>query len=460
MFAHRSKALMGGLVALSVSLIASLPTELSANPFFVGRFDGLLGGPLDDRPFALYWNPARLDREGLALDLHLGLISRQGSYDRVPDPDSSAEEAAVNGGLATTSALGALPSLAAQWGQRLSGAWRLGLGGGVYIARAGTADWDRHPDAPSEYPGAYDGPQRWSALSTSMLLLNSALGASIGYGPLSVGVSLNHVRGSLSTAKAANADKTEELVDPDGNIKEGRIFLDNATGQGFHVGAGAALQLERFELGVSWRQPVIYELKGTSYIIFGAQESQASAKIPLQVAGSLMSSLAYQLNDSLRLRVEYERQNWSIMDQQKIVSLDNGEDLLILDRQFKDTNAYRLRADYALSEGFRLHAGLSFEEGTTDEAYHEAGLAEHDQLEGGLGVTVALSDSLELHSAFLWQHFFDRVVTQSEQTPSTNGAYTDNRQYLTFDLTWRFGAGAQRSATAPSEPSQTREEAP
>lgn len=430
------------ILLLSGFLLASLDGLVAsayANPFFVGRFDGLIGGPLDDRPFAIYWNPARLDRKGGAIDLHLGVVARQGTYDRTLPKDTPSEVAQVNGGLGTTSALGALPSLAGQWGTQL-GDWRLGFGAGFYIARAGTSDWDRHPQAPALYPGAFDGPQRWGALSTSMLLPNAALAIATGYGPISFGLSLNGVRASLSTTKAANPiDKTDDLLTPDGDLKEGRIFLDNAVGYGIHLGAGVALVYPTFQLGIAWRQPVTYQLEGTSYILAGAEETTARAGIELQVAGSLLASVGYELIKGLRTRFEYERQQWSIMDQQRIVNLADDAELLLLERNFTDSNAYRLRFDQVIHTALRVHLGISYEEGVTPEAYHEPGLAEHDQIEGGLGLTYVISDTLELHSSFMWQHFFNREVDESAQKPSTNGIYTDQRQYLATQLLWRWG---------------------
>ena len=407
----------------------------SANPFFVGRFDGLLGGPLDTRPFALYWNPANLDTKGTHIDLHIGLISRQASYDRVLPEDTPDIIKEINGGLGTTSSLGMLPSLAAQWGGVVNGI-RVGAGGGVYIARAGTSNWDRHPEAPAEYPGAYDGPQRWSVLSTSMVLIDYALGTSVGWGPISLGVALNYVQATLSTSKASNVDNSDDVVDSDGALKEGRIFLDDATGDDLHLTAGGRLELSDFTFGLSWRQAVNYQLEGKSYILFGSIETDAQAGVDLQVAHSFLGSVGWRANNMLTLRVEVEQQGWSIMDQQTIINLEGGEKLKTLQRNFKDTMAYRLRSDLMLSKRFTLHLGLSFEEGATPKDFHESGLAENDQIEGGIGVTWSFSPHLNVHSTFFWQQFFDQEVTQSIQAPSTNGKYTDRRQYLTFNLQW------------------------
>nr|ADI18905.1 hypothetical protein [uncultured delta proteobacterium HF0010_08B07] len=417
-------------------------SEAKANPFFVGRFNGLLGGPLDESAFSLYWNPANLYTERIQFDLHVGIISRQASYDRFLPETVEADVAAANGGLSTTSALGALPSLAFHSGLSLNDDFKLGYGAGVYIARAGTANWDRDPEASSQYPGAYDGPQRWSALSTFMLLVNYAGGVSLEYDRVSIGAALSYVDTTLSTTKAANADKSDDLTNPDGELKEGRIFLDGATGANWNATLGINLDFDDIDLAYAWRLPVIYELQGTAYVLYAnAPETRANAQVELQVAESHLISLAYT-EGKIRYRFEYERLLWSIMDQQQILNVDqldangNPRELLLLDRQFKDTNAYRFRLDYSISDLLMLNTGISYEEGVTLEEYHEPGLAEAEQIEIGFGAQFPLTKELSLNASFFYQYFFDRTVTNSEQSPPTNGEYTDRRQYLNFNLCW------------------------
>jgi hypothetical protein len=440
------------LVMLALGSSLNIIDTAEANPFFVGRFSGLLGGPFDDSAFSLYWNPANLYSQQSKLDLHLGIISRQASYNcylDAPSSDSMSESemidpavAAANGGLSTTSALGAIPSLAFHSGLDLGSDMKLGFGAGVYIARAGTADWDRDPEASSQYPGSYDGPQRWSALSTFMLLTNYAGGVSLSYDRISVGAALSYVDATLSITKAANADKSDDLTNPDGELKEGRIFLDGAQGNNFHAIVGLNIDLDDFDVAYAWRSPVVYQLTGTAYVLYAnASETQANAQIELQVAESHLASVAYTVG-SVRFRGEYERQLWSIMDQQQILNTDqvdeagNPRELLLLERNFQDTNAYRLRLDYTVSDKLMINTGISYEDGVTLEEYHEPGLAEAEQIEVGLGAQFPLTDRLSLNASFFYQYFFDRTITNSKQSPTTNGEYTDHRQYLTLNLSW------------------------
>ena len=428
------------LCLLGSLLWFSLPQKGWANPFFVGRFNGLLGGPLDTSPYALYWNPANLDTPKSHLNLHLGGVSRQALYRRDLPADTNPEIAAINGGESTTSALGVVPSLLFQKGWETDQGYRIGFGGGLYVARAGTADWDRRPDQDAQYPGAYDGAQRWSALSTSMALLNWAFGFSAGMGPFSIGVAGNYVQATLSTTKASNLDKSDDPFTDgtDGEIKEGRIWLDQAKGDAFHLNAGLRFDSHPFQAAFAWRQNITYDLIGKAHILSGLAETVEKAKVPLQVAGNYHLTLAYFLTKTLRLRGEYEFIEWSIMNQQEIANAKTGVQLMVLDRQFNDIQAYRIRLDWAYSPTLSFHTGMSYEEAATPIEYHEAGLAENDQIEGGIGVTWAFSPSFSIHSTFFWQHFMDRKVTQSLQKPETNGFYTDQRQYLLFNFDWTF----------------------
>ena len=61
-------------ILIVIVCFTTLGTAL-ANPFFLGRFSGLRGGPNDTGPFAVYWNPSNLAKAGLAVQLStLGVV--------------------------------------------------------------------------------------------------------------------------------------------------------------------------------------------------------------------------------------------------------------------------------------------------------------------------------------------------------------------------------------------------
>ncbi|MCA9539146.1 MAG: outer membrane protein transport protein [Myxococcales bacterium] len=420
------------------ALVVLLTTPAAANPFFIGRFDGLRGDPVDTGAFALYWNPAALARPGLSAQVHVLGVDRQASYDRVAAWNGvSEEDAAVNAGRNETGALGVVPALAGRYGLTL-GPIDLGFGAGAYITRAGATNWKRPLDAPAEHPGALDGPQRWATINTSLVMLSGSAGLAVRYRPLgvSLGVAPVYNAVTLDTLRARNPDKTERLVDERGDLAEGRILLEDGEGTGLTWILGLRVEpMDGLALGLTWHTEADYRLEGNAFITFGtADEGVERSVFNLPVAQTVRLGAAIALTEALTLRPSVVWNQWSVMTEQIARNKRNGETLLELARDFDDTWMGRLRADYALVPGLALHAGLGYETAATPEHTFEPGLAESESVEMGVGATVELTAELSLSASFIWQQFADVTVRDSVQQPTTNGRYTDARQYATLDL--------------------------
>ncbi len=447
---------MSRRVLVTVAALACLtaPPAL-ANPFYVGRYRGLAGGPVDDSGWNVYWNPAGIASPGARIALSLQAITRRGTYDKPADLNGiPPEEAAANAGFNETGALGVVPSMAGSWGWAL-GAFDLGVGGTVFVARAGTSSWEKKPDRPAEFPGAYDGPQRWATINTAMAIISAGAGLGLKHRPTGLAIGLTPVVNfaSLSTIRARNLDTSETLFQPDGSLKEGRILLDDATATALTWIAGLRWDAaDWFSLGVTLHTGTTYDLRGRAYIQAGDDPEQAvDAAVPLQVAHTLRGGLAIAPVEWLVLRPEFEFSNWSIADRQTAVnnSPDDpgfGDELIPIERQFDDTLAARLKVDiHGLIWNTVVHLGGGYETGATPTRTHEPGLAESDNFELGLGASIALPYDVGLSISYIFQQFDDVTVTDSIQKPTTNGTYTDRRQYLTVDLEFAFGGDDDRA---------------
>ena len=429
---RRSAILLGVLLA---------PPAL-ANPFSSARYRGLMGSSTDRSGFAVYWNPAALatiDRPRISL--HAGGVHRAASFDRYAEENGETPESAVvNSGEGTTEAFGVVPSLAGGLAFQLSDDFALGAGAGFYIARAGVSNWDRHPEAPVEYPGAYDGPQRWGVISTQLVIATPTVGLGVAHKPsgLSLGVAPAFNFVSLSLTRARNADKSTTLEDSTGRLVEGRILLEDGSAFGITWVVGARWDAaDDLAFAVTWHQGTTYEVEGESAIQFGTQpETKANARFPLQVADSIRAGAELGVTEWLTLRTEVEWAGWSVMDEQKAINLDleNTPELMLIERRFEDTLAARLRGDFKVLDAVTLHGGFEYETGATPTKTHEPGLAESDSVQLGVGGTFRLSEHLALTGSFIWHQFEDVEVKDSIQAPTQNGFYTDARQYLIVDL--------------------------
>lgn len=422
-------------VVFTITTLGLLSSAL-ANPFYIGRYRGLLGGPLDKSGFAIYWNPANMAAPGSRIALSLQGINRIASYDRTVNPEHTEDEQAANSGKNTTGAFAVVPALAGSYGFTI-GDFDLAVGAAAYVARAGSTNWTRNPGADSRFPGAYDGPQRWSIISTKMIIATGGIGFAAHHKPtrLWFGITPQFNRVTLSTLKARNLDGTDSLLRADGHILEGRVLLKDASATGVTILAGMRWDAtDAVSIGISWQQGKNYQLSGKTLLTFSkSEEIRSEANFPMQVAGTLRASVGVQVTERLTLRPEFEWSDWSRMDRQVAIN-DAGDELIAIERNFKDTWTGRLRADFSATKSIDLHGGFGFETGATPVETHEPGLAENHSWELGIGASFALSDRLALSTSFIWHQYLDQTVKNSIQTPTSNGKYTDARQYLSIDL--------------------------
>ena len=423
---------------ISILVVACLPVPGIANPFFVGRFDGMQAGALNQGAFATYWNPAGLGRDGTRLNFHVLAVNRHATFDRYAEENNVPDEFRLaNAGENQTGAFGLVPAIAVSHGLKLND-FELGLGLAWFIDRAGKTNWRKNLAAPAEFPGAVDGPQRWATVNTNLLILSTALGVGIKYRPLNLSVGatpiFNHTQ--LSTVRARNPDGSDSLVDESGGIAEGRILFED--GEASAIGWVAGLQWQPspgWGLGISWHSEIQYDVKGQVHLTFArADESHARANFNLPVPQSVRIEGSLRVDEQLTLRPQVAWSQWSLFEVQEAINSDNGEVLLSQAREFNDVTSYRLAADLTLSKNVVMHLLGQYEHGATPIRTFEPGLAESDNWEVGLGSSIRLSERFMLSVSFTWKQFKDVEVRNSIQEPTMNGYYTDNRQYGTVDL--------------------------
>ena len=430
-----------GRLALVCALWAGAASPALCNPLYLGRYGGLRGGPAEDGAWALYWNPAGLARPQARIGLHLQAIARVATYDRPAEGNEVGPGGeGINSGRNEVASTGLVPALAVGYGLAF-GDLDVGFGAGFYVAQAGRARWNKTLDAPAEHPGAVDGPQRWASISTDMRILSFAGALALRWRPygISIGASPVYTDVSLSTLRAGTPNKAQ-ILDDDGALAEGRLLFEDGTSSALRwiVGTRWAPR-DDLALVFTWHQGYDYTLRGRAYILFGtAPETTADARLNLPVADTLRLGSRIDVLDWLTLRPTIEYANWSVMDEQRAVNEANGEDLIVLLRDFEDTYGFTADTDFKLHPAATLHVRGAFETGATPTSTHEPGLAEADNWQIGLGASFDLHPRLGLTVSYIFHHFMELDITDSRQRPPTNGHYTDQRHYGVLDLEIRL----------------------
>jgi len=426
-------------IAIAASIAAS-GDGARANPLSLASFGGLRGDAVYSGAYALYWNPAALAGPSWDVGLDLQLISRQASYDRdailnaVPDA-----EVAANAGVATISTTGVVPSVMGRWGRAL-GAFDIGVGGGAFVENGGSAAWDKNLRAPAGAPGAVDGPQRWASISAQLLLVDIAIGLAARHRAtgLSLGFVPILVAGTFSTVRARNIDQSEDIVDAQGNPKEGRAYFDGS-GVGFSaiVGVrwdGTSERTRGWAVGATYQRGARVDLVGDLRVAFGSQDpSSQRAHLLLPIADTVRLSAALRATRWLTLRPTFEWVLWSALKEHVFAATD-GTPLLVVPRSFHDLVAGRVRADARISPRWRVMLGVGAERGPTPASTMEPGFGESSNIEVGAGASVALGHRVDLSATLLYKWYLPLTVDNSAQRPTTNGTYRDQRETLVVDL--------------------------
>ncbi|HKE20653.1 MAG TPA: outer membrane protein transport protein, partial [Kofleriaceae bacterium] len=241
---------------LSAFFLSSLAaaTEVRAGGFLTAHYAGEHGDVATDHPTALYFNPAglalgsgwRIYAEGILAWRTVEYNRPEGAISNRIDGegqtgtpengvDANAGKAKLNNIIAAPF-LGVVSDL---------GVPNLGVGVGAYVPFGGQADWDKDKSFADnqEFPGAYDGVQRWSAVNGSIRTLYvTAAGAYRLAGPrLAFGAGINFTESSVYTVRARNPQGTDDLVLPSGDPAEGRSMVDVS---GFALAASAGVNWE------------------------------------------------------------------------------------------------------------------------------------------------------------------------------------------------------------------------
>jgi hypothetical protein len=424
------------VVAALVATVAGGGSRARANPLSLARFGGLRGDAVYTGAYALYWNPAALAAPGWDVGLDLELIARQASYDRdaaangVPDA-----EVAANAGVATISTVGVVPSAMGRWGRALRG-FDVGVGAGAFVENGGSANWEKNLRAPAGAPGAVDGPQRWASISAQLLLVDLGVGFAARHrkSGLSIGFTPMLVVGSFSTVRARNIDQSEDLVDAEGNPKEGRAYF-NGSGVGFSAVIGVRWDNPAgWAVGATYQRGARMDFEGDLRVAFGSQApSSERARLSLPIADLVRVSAALRLTRWLTLRPTFEWALWSAV-KEHVFRASDGTPLLVMPRNFHDLVAARLRAEARVGARWRLMLGVGGERGPTPASTMEPGFGENSNLEVGAGATVAVSHRIDLGATFVYQYFLPFSVGNSVQQPTSNGTYRDQRECLIVDV--------------------------
>ncbi len=457
------------------ALVASvLPARAGASGFLAARFGGEHGHPTTSNPTAIYYNPAGLAlATGTRLYLDGAFAYRTASYERPAgvidhpnqQPGTPADAIAANSGKAELSNFIVSPFAALVSDL---GVDNLGVGLGFYVPFGGQSEWGQNDayKGSAAYPGAVDGVNRWWSIDGSIRSLYFT-GAGAYRFPelrLSVGLALSLVRHEVHTGRARNSNGSDDMVNADGQLQEGRSLIDVA-GTTFALGAGVIWEpTDDLYIGLSYQsQPGFGEqkLKGELHTTLGLEQEDVS-KVTLthELPDVIRAGVRYRtLPWEYRLFGEYVR--WSVFERQCLVSAttpgckiapdgstpESPGVILNIERQWKDAFGIRGGVSRWLSEELELYVGAGYDSNAASDVGIDAALIDMDKVTASLGARISFLDGrLAVMPTLTHVFYFEREVEIAEserfvpptKTPNQSGTYNQAITLLDLGLEYRF----------------------
>jgi long-subunit fatty acid transport protein len=430
---------------LCVLLIWAWAPPVEASGFSLGRFGGIYGHSNASGGLALYWNAARIGsgEAGAFLMIDASLVLRRASYDRVVlDSNPLAGAPGVqewNTGEATTSTTAVLPMLSLGGAHDVSGS-RLGWAVGVYPAYGGSVVWDKALDADSQYPGAVDGPQRWSAISSAFLVLQPTVGLSWRFGDsgVSVGATVSYVDGHLESSRARNLSREEGLVFDDGAIQEGRVWL-RTNDSGWSGTLAISVERDAWIWSAQYRSGYELRMDGVLRQAFATQTpSDVASHVDANFPHILQTSFTAMIRD-VELTGSLDFSRWSTLRSTDLYSNASPAELLLYTPRFaRDTLSARIFVGWQMSPRLQLAGQVGVDPSAIPERANEPGLSDALKFPVGGGLHWNASDTWDLRLSYVRDFYVPVEVRNSVHEPPSNGRYEDARRFLTLSVEARI----------------------
>jgi long-chain fatty acid transport protein len=460
-------------VAGLIPFAATPPARASG--FLTDQFGSDHGQPALANPYAVYFNPAAMaGMHGSELAVDVVAAARSLDYDRTGLSPSDPSSAQASNPTYQQSNLGQARLFNVLGAPFLGfvtdfGGSSLRLGVASYIPFGGQVSWQKDSayGQSTTAPGAYDGPQRWQAISTSTYSMyeTAALAYRFERARIGLGASVSLIRTGVTDVRARNADGSDDTLTANGMLKEGRSYLDV---NGLQAGAAAGIYWEplrdgTLRLGASYTsQPGFgtMRLKGSFSLQPGATSAGSTSSVDLLQAypDIIRAGAAWRLAPEAELRLDVSWQRWSQFKSQCIVpegeacpvsssgvtSSPNAS--LNLPRDWHDTAKVRLGGAYWVTPRSEVFGSFAFEPSPVGKSHEDALVFDSTRLYWTLGVTHQFTRHLSGSLSYSYVYMLPVTVTDSAYptytgnnvSPSANGQYSSELYLLDAAVSYRF----------------------
>ncbi|MDT8365207.1 MAG: outer membrane protein transport protein [bacterium] len=253
---------------------------------------------------------------------------------------------------------------------------------------------------------------------------------------LAFGVDYYHVL----TASFANEATVINQLDDGYQELEG-----DGAGFGFNVGMLYTAS-DDLSIGFAYRTGTTIEVEGEIDVTADITGSSVTgypvpAKVDLNLPATAALGLSYRTSDKLRLNFDVDWTGWSAYDELKIKHADLGVVLSLAPKDYDDTIAYRVGAEYELTEKWDLRGGFLLDTSPVPEETYDPRLPDGDRWGVSIGAGYT-RDAWTIDMAYMFVNLdkesIVNSITDSGGTQNVNGDYEGDINLIGLSVGYAF----------------------
>lgn len=207
--------------------------------------------------------------------------------------------------------------------------------------------------------------------------------------------------------------------------------------------AVAVKPMEKLNISATYRSEVDLEFEDKAHLNLMGLRISPDAEVSVPVAAVFAVSVAYDVLDNLNIEFTWDRTFWSAYDE---LDFDHSPQIPgnpyepALDRDWDDTNAFRLGITYGLNDKIDLMAGFGYDENPVPDDKIDFSLPDSDAWLFSIGMQYALSENMDLGIAALYDYKEERDADSPPDGPTDPFGTFSNASALlvSVGLNYRF----------------------
>lgn len=214
------------------------------------------------------------------------------------------------------------------------------------------------------------------------------------------------------------------------------------TGSAIHWGVSTLYKpMDNVSIGASYRAAADLTLTGDIKFsgdrvtsVTNAKEGKGEVTLPLP--STINIGVAVGVLENLTVTADYNWSEWSRYEKLEIKNTDKNETLSSSPRNWKNTSAYRVGAEFTGLEKLALRAGFLYETDPVDTKYSEPSLPDAARTGYTFGAGYQILDNLNIDAYLLLLSWEEKKVT--DNVFSQNGYYNTSATLSGVHLTYKF----------------------